>query len=370
MLQLQITLYQKALSDSKKLDKIFTDKFRSLEKYELILEYVHKLNDYHIPPKEMAREIKNLGIYWENIELFARQLADTCKDCRYKHFLSLPPLKGVPKKIETKNSLEIVQVDLIVANSLLKSKGFSFIFTVKDHFSRFADAKAIRNKKSETTSEALRGILQEMGKPKVIQSDNGREFMGKFDELLRELNITHIRGRPYHPQSQGSIECFNKYFKSQLDKKLIEHCDNPNYDIELGIKQIIDFYNKNRIHYTTKITPAELFHTQDLSVKNKALENIEKKRASQNKPIIYPTHVIIMNTLHLRNDKLEYRPKRPERLAGTGIFIAPVEGGYSKIQCTKWWDTFCEVEVGEAVTIDNKSLKGITEQEHFFLSSQ
>ena len=60
-----------------------------------------------------------------------------------------------------------------------------------------------------------------MGKPKVIQSDNGREFMGKFDELLRQLNITHIRGRPYHPQSQGSIECFNKYFKSQLDKKLI-----------------------------------------------------------------------------------------------------------------------------------------------------
>ena len=65
-----------------------------------------------------------------------------------------------------------------------------------------------------------------------------------------------------------------------------------------------------------------------------------------------------MNAIHLRNDKFEYRPKRPERLAGTDIFIAPVEGGYSKIQCTKWWDTFVEVEVGEAVIIDNKSLKG------------
>ena len=115
--------------------------------YERVLEYVHKLNDDHLPPKEMAREVKKIGIYWKNIELFARQLVDSYKDCRYKHFLSLSPLKGVPKKIVTKNSLEIVQVDLIVANSLLKGKGFNFIFTVKDHFSRFADAKAIRDKK-------------------------------------------------------------------------------------------------------------------------------------------------------------------------------------------------------------------------------
>ena len=127
-----------------------------------------------------------------------------------------------------------------------------------------------------------------MGKPKVIQSDNGREFMGKFDELLRQLNITHIRGRPYHPQSQGSIECFNKYFKSQLDKKLIEHCDNPNYDIELGIEQIIDFYNKNRIHYK-KNNPWRAFSYTRFICEKKALENIDKKRASQNKPIIYPT---------------------------------------------------------------------------------
>ena len=73
------------------------------KEYETILEYVHKLKDDHIPPKEMVRN-KKFRDYWENIELFARQLVDTCKDCRYKHFLSLPPLKGVPKKIETKTA--------------------------------------------------------------------------------------------------------------------------------------------------------------------------------------------------------------------------------------------------------------------------
>ena len=72
-------------------------------------------------------------------------------------------------------------------------------------------------------------------------------------------------------------------------------------------------------------------------MRKKYLKILEKK-TSQNNTIIYLKYVIIMNTIHLRNDKLECRPKRPEKLAGTGTFIAPVEGGYSKIQCTKWWD--------------------------------
>ena len=83
-----------------------------------------------------------------------------------------------------------------------------------------------------------------MEKPKVIQSDNGREFMGKFDELLKKLNITHIRGRPYHPESQGSIECFNKYFKSQLDKNLLNIVITQTTTLNLELSKSLTFTTK------------------------------------------------------------------------------------------------------------------------------
>ena len=53
-----------------------------------------------------------------------------------------------------------------------------------------------------------------MGKPSIIQSDNGREI---DNHLLKEYfiknNIKHIFGSPYHPQSQGSVEALIRQSK-------------------------------------------------------------------------------------------------------------------------------------------------------------
>src|SRR5436190_4685173 len=40
--------------------------------------------------------------------------------------------------------------------------------------------------------------------------------MGAIKLLCAKLNIRIIRGRPYHPQSQGSIEVANRIFKKRL----------------------------------------------------------------------------------------------------------------------------------------------------------
>ena len=49
-----------------------------------------------------------------------------------------------------------------------------------------------------------------------------------MDQVLKELGIERIFSAPYHPQSNGKLEVFDKYLKPTL-KKLCEK-DHPNWD--------------------------------------------------------------------------------------------------------------------------------------------
>src|SRR5271168_4201032 len=46
--------------------------------------------------------------------------------------------------------------------------------------------------------------------------DNGPEFKAQVKELAQNLGIRIVRGRAYHPQSQGAVEIANRTFKRRL----------------------------------------------------------------------------------------------------------------------------------------------------------
>ena len=48
------------------------------------------------------------------------------------------------------------------------------------------------------------------------QCNNSSEFKAKVKQLCKELGIHMIRGRPYHPQTQGTVERANQTFKKRL----------------------------------------------------------------------------------------------------------------------------------------------------------
>jgi hypothetical protein len=73
-------------------------------------------------------------------------------------------------------------------------------------------------KDSKYVAEAMRMWLAICGLSRAFYCDNSTEFMGDFDDLCenRYLAIPRIKGRPYHPKSQGSIERANLTFKRKL----------------------------------------------------------------------------------------------------------------------------------------------------------
>ncbi|KAG0437190.1 Transposon Tf2-6 polyprotein, partial [Dictyocoela muelleri] len=100
------------------------------------------------------------------------------------------------------------------------------------------------------------------GKWDILHTDNGGEFENeRVKNICRQFGVTMIHGRPYHPQSQGQIERFNRTIKERLRKSLSN--DDKNWsDI---INRIVYFYNNN-IHSATKMKPFLLFKNYDNTI--------------------------------------------------------------------------------------------------------
>jgi len=124
---------------------------------------------------------------------------------------------------------------------------------------------------SLTTKTCLEKLIASWGIPKILQTDNGKEFYGEFGEYLKRNNIKHVRGRPYHPQSQGSVEAFNKTLKIEISDMFRRN--SKSFDIEQALKDFLIEYNGFRQHTSTHSIPATLFSCKN----DKTLEIVRKR---------------------------------------------------------------------------------------------
>ena len=119
---------------------------------------------------------------------------------------------------------------------------FKYLLTWVDHFSKYAWAIPIRNKEAVPVRNALAQVfINEY--PKYFQSDNGKEFTNQtFESYLENIEVEHILVSPYHPQSQGAIEAFNKTIQRALSAaydNIIQ--EKVTWDLELNLWQFMHF---------------------------------------------------------------------------------------------------------------------------------
>ena len=80
------------------------------------------------------------------------------------------------------------QADLVDMQTFEKeNKGYRYILTVIDIFSRYAWALPIKSKRREDVRDAFKLIFKE-AKPEKIQFDDGKEFYNKLFKELLEAN--------------------------------------------------------------------------------------------------------------------------------------------------------------------------------------
>jgi putative transposase len=124
-------------------------------------------------------------------------------------------------KHKTKRVNELWQTDF--TQFKVAGWGWYYLCTVLDDFSRYIlafrlAATMASNDVEQTLNIALErtGVIQVRVnlRPRLL-SDNGPSFISKpLADYLDQYKIRHIRGAPYHPQTQGKIERYHRSMKS------------------------------------------------------------------------------------------------------------------------------------------------------------
>ncbi|CAF0918376.1 unnamed protein product [Brachionus calyciflorus] len=158
--------------------------------------------------------------------------------------------KFLREKIISNEIDELWQADLVdVSNISKENKGFKFLLTVIDAFSKFAWVKPLKNKTSESILQALKTIFKSR-QPVKFQTDKGREFLNKpVQEYLKKMNV-HF----YTTNSElkdSVVERFNRTFKEKMWRYFTYKNNN---DYTKVLDNLVDSYN-NTFHRTIKSTP-------------------------------------------------------------------------------------------------------------------
>ena len=101
-----------------------------------------------------------------------------------------------------------VQMDLVTMEHSTVLKGnqtFKFVLVVLDIFSRFMFLRPLETKFSAEVAKQLVHLFNDVGPPKVVQTDQGTEFKGVVKQVMTTMGVRIIHSRPYHPQAQGKV---------------------------------------------------------------------------------------------------------------------------------------------------------------------
>ena len=143
--------------------------------------------------------------------------------------------------------------------------GWFYLSTILDDFSRYIIAwKLCTTMKASDVTDTLEMALDVSGcdqatvvhKPRLL-SDNGSSYISSdLAEWLDDRSMEHVRGAPYHPQTQGKIERWHQTLKNRI---LLENYYLPG-DLEAQIEAFVAHYNHQRYHESlNNLTPADVY---------------------------------------------------------------------------------------------------------------
>ena len=178
------------------------------------------------------------------------------------------------------------------------NKGYKYMITIIDVFSKFAWAVPLKNKTGKDVTNAFKFVDRI---PKNLQTDKGKEFYNKdFKELMKKYNINHYS--TYTNVKASVVERFNRTLKEKMWKQFSIQGNYKWIDI---LPKLIDNYN-NTYHTTIKMKPVEV--------------NIS------NQDIIYNDVFAVSKKEH----------KRPKYKVGDKVRISKIKGIFEKGYTANW----------------------------------
>src|SRR6266498_5546173 len=154
--------------------------------------------------------------YWPKMYEDIRGYVQTCDACQRR---GNPKANNILHPIKPKAPFQRIRIDIVGPLTITK-KGNRYIVTAMDYFTKWLIAKAIKEAIAKTVSKIIyEKIICEHGCPQVLQSDRKTYFINRvIQDLSEKFRIKYRLSTPYHPQTNGLIECYNQTFCEKLAK--------------------------------------------------------------------------------------------------------------------------------------------------------
>lgn len=206
----------------------------------------------HLGKDKTSRRILQ-RFYWptvyKDVARFCRSCATCQKATHYKpRRVPLIPLPIISEPFER------MAMDII--GPLPRShSGKRYVLVVCDYATRYPEAIPMKSIDAECVAEELVTLFSRVGVPKEILTDQGTNFTSQLlMEVYRLLQVHLIRTTPYHPQTDGLVERFNRTLKSMLRK-----CANEGKDWDKLIPYLLFAYREVP-QASTGFSPFELLY--------------------------------------------------------------------------------------------------------------
>ncbi len=168
---------------------------------------------------------------------------------------------------KTKRVHELWQTDFTYFK--IMGWGWYYLSTILDDFSRYIIAWLLTStmaaddvKNTLEIAVAKTGVsgVKVKHRPRLL-SDNGSCYLaGDLKQYLDQQGISHTRGRPYHPMTQGKIERYHRTLKNVVN---LENYYLP-WQLEHKIGEFVQYYNHQRVHESLdNLTPADVYYGRD-----------------------------------------------------------------------------------------------------------
>ena len=191
---------------------------------ERLLLHYHNSDVGGHPGRERTCEMLERDWWWPGMFEDVRRWCARCEVCAMEQGVS-----GVSTWARTEfysRPFQVLQFDLISCRDPTDPGPAKYVLTVICCFSRWCWLIPIGRDTSENIANALlyRVFLNLAMFPTVLRSDNGSPFVSEaVARLNKTLEIKHVLGSVYHPQSQGMVERMHKTVNAVVRKILDEH---------------------------------------------------------------------------------------------------------------------------------------------------
>ena len=147
--------------------------------------------------------------FWPNMK---SDLIRWCRQCD-----TCAQIKGTPRRRAKLQQnpvgarFERAAIDIMCELPVTEA-GNRYILVISDYFTKWTQAFPLRDMTAQTVADTLiNQCFSLFGLPRWLHSDQGSNFESElFSEMCKLLDIHKTRTTPYHPQSDGMVERFNR----------------------------------------------------------------------------------------------------------------------------------------------------------------